>query len=146
VPAAGKHCSDLTDAQYVAAPFSTVTLAIDGSKNSGNRTYEIVGPIVHGPGCYGWAERLTLTPSRVSVNAPPTAPHESAWITARAVSAAPKPAQPRVIKPVRALVPSLAQTGVQVQSIALAGLGLLGIGGILSAGSSLIGAARRRMA
>ncbi|MCU1656325.1 MAG: hypothetical protein JWO57_981 [Pseudonocardiales bacterium] len=85
VPASGA-CTDLSLAQYTAGPSQTFTATVRGSDNRGNGDVVVTGPVVTKPGCYGWAETLTLTPSGATASSPPTAPHESVLVTAPAVT------------------------------------------------------------
>src|SRR5579859_5448910 len=75
------RCSDLTPAQYAAAPALRIAVPIAGSVSRGNGTVTVAGPVVTRAGCYGWAEVLTLRPSGATVSSPPTAPHESTLVT-----------------------------------------------------------------
>ena len=75
------NCSELELSAYQAAPSIVVRAPVHGAVSGGNGAITIDGPRITAPGCYGWAETLTLTPSHVVVTSPPTAPHESALVT-----------------------------------------------------------------
>jgi hypothetical protein len=79
-------CADLSLAQYRAAAAQHVTAEVDGSRTGGNGTITVVGPVVVQPGCYGWAEQLTLRPSGATATSLPTAPHESSLVTLPALA------------------------------------------------------------
>jgi hypothetical protein len=81
VPGPSAACSDLTLAQYLAAPAQQFTLPVSGSIDRGNGVHRILGPAVTEAGCWGWAETLTLTPSGASAASPPTAPNESTLVS-----------------------------------------------------------------
>ena len=86
-PPQSGQCSDLGLAAYRGAPAARFTATV-----SGNGVVDVTGPTVTQAGCYGWAETLTLTPSGVVVNSPPTAPGESLLVTqpsVRTVASAP---------------------------------------------------------
>ena len=84
VPRSGR-CSDVTLAAYRSAASRAFTARVDGAVAGGNGTVTVVGPVVAHQGCYGWAETLTLIPSRATATSPPTAPNESTVVTAPAV-------------------------------------------------------------
>jgi hypothetical protein len=77
VPGPSAACSNLSLAQYLAAPAHQFTLPVSGSSARGNGVHRVLGPTVTKAGCWGWAETLTLTPSGASASSPPTAPNES---------------------------------------------------------------------
>lgn len=79
-------CSDVTLAEFTASAAHPVTAHVDGAHNGGNGTYPIVGPAASLPGCWGWAETLTLTPSGATATSLPTAANESTLVTTPRVS------------------------------------------------------------
>ncbi|HEY2167345.1 MAG TPA: Ig-like domain-containing protein [Jatrophihabitantaceae bacterium] len=80
------RCSDITLDQYQAAPAHTVSVAIAGNRTEGNGRYRITGPPVPAAGCWGWSEKLTLTPSGASATSAPTAAHESTLVRTPSVT------------------------------------------------------------
>lgn len=81
VVVASGRCSDVTLAQYEAAPSHTVTVAIVGTRDGGNGRYRVTGLPAAAAGCWGWSEKVTLSPSGATATAPPTAAHESTLVS-----------------------------------------------------------------
>jgi uncharacterized protein (DUF427 family) len=75
-PPASDNCGDLTLAQWEAGATQSFSVNI-----TGNGTYTVTGPVSTSPGCYGWSDSVTLTPSSVTSSSPPTDPGESTSIT-----------------------------------------------------------------
>ncbi|MDT4893899.1 MAG: hypothetical protein QOE97_2934 [Pseudonocardiales bacterium] len=84
-PPASGRCADVTLAQWFAGPSASFTALVPGSVGGGNGDVVVTGTIVTRPGCYGWAEVLTLRPSGATATSPPTAPEESTLVTAPSV-------------------------------------------------------------
>jgi hypothetical protein len=149
VPRSGR-CTDVTLAAYQSAPAVRVTAPVSGSTSKGNGQFTITSPPVTAPGCYGWAETVTLRPSGATASSPPTTPHESTLVspppavhrpvppTPPTHAQPPPPRPPHIVQAVP--TPPLANTGaaVRVRPALAAGIGLIG------AGSVLILAARTR--
>ncbi|MDP9092177.1 MAG: hypothetical protein M3N95_04345 [Actinomycetota bacterium] len=81
IPGPSGACSDLTLAQYLAAPAQAFTQQVSGSSQRGNGVHRVLGPVVTETGCWGWAETLTLAPSGASASSPPTTPNESTLVS-----------------------------------------------------------------
>lgn len=108
-PPASGRCADLPLAAYLAAPAVRSTAAVSGTANGGNGTVSVTGPPVTAPGCYGWAETLTLTPSGATASSPPTAPLESTLVTQPALSTV---ASAQTAAPGTQLIDSVAVSGL----------------------------------
>lgn len=109
-------CSDLSLAQYTAGPSRSFTASVRGSSNKGNGDVLVSGPVVTDPGCYGWAESLTLVPSGAKASSPPTAPNESTLVTVPAVATT---ASAQFAAPGSALTDTVVVTGLSGQAAAL---------------------------
>jgi hypothetical protein len=147
-------CAAVTLAAYEAARATHVTAVLDGSVNSGNGDVRVTSPPVTAPGCYGWAETLTLQPSGAKASSPPTAPHESTLVTKPPVqvnvvpppgrvTTPPMTAPPATTPPHRpnaSAPPELAQTGAPIPVVRTVLLGL----GLIALGSSAMVATGRR--
>jgi hypothetical protein len=148
LPPRSGDCSRVRLASYLAARATHVSARVDGTVNGGNGEVRVTSPPVTAPGCYGWAETLTLRPSGATATSPPTAPHESTLVVrpptqVRVVpppprAPAPPVASPPPHRPDTPAPPELARTGapIDVGRTALLGAGLVALGVLTVAGSA----------
>lgn len=134
------RCTDVTLAQFEAAPSHAITVAVLGSRDHGNGSYLVHGPPAAAPGCWGWSEELRLTPSGATATSPPTAPHESTLVTRPHTPPAqvpPAPTPPAGTPPPSA--PPLSRTGTSTAPQLAVGVTAFGAGVLV-----LVAGRRRR--
>lgn len=76
-------CAAVTLSDYQNADVAldaTVTHSGSGGDGKGNGAYSVSGPTATDPGCYGWAQTVTLTTSGVAVTSQPTDANESSLL------------------------------------------------------------------